>query len=200
MAGGLAALPVGRQSLACILRAEEAGELPLLRLSPPRCVPSLHCVSRGWKASSHLLPGPLLLLAIPDTGSGEKAAAKRRAARIPVGPAAFQPLPRPCARFSAAPGAFLLKSAISARPGRAAKGRAGTALQDHCHPHPALGFPAPLNPQASNKPFPRKSGHSCFFCHRFCCTKQNFKIQHLFQILYSHVTRRKERVLVAFRD
>lgn len=94
VAGGLAAPCVRRQRLACILGAEGAGELPLLRLSPPRCVRSLHCVSRGWKASSHLLPGPLPLLAIPDTGSGgrRRGSAGRPAPGQPRCPPASPPL------------------------------------------------------------------------------------------------------------
>lgn len=148
MAGGLAALPVGRQGLPCILGAEEAEELPLLRLSPPRCVRSLHCVSRGWKASSHLLPGPLPLLAIPDTGSGGQEAGKRRAARTPAGPAAaLQPGPRPApASLPLAPLFFTLKSGTSARPGGAGEGRPGAALQG------PPGFPAPRGNRGRKTP------------------------------------------------
>lgn len=34
----------------------------------------------------------------------------------------------------------------------------------------------------------------------FCSNKKNLKVQHLFQILYRHIMRRKHNVLVAFRD
>lgn len=197
MAGGLVALSVGRQSLACILGAEEAGELPLLRLSPPRCVRSLHCVSRGWKASSHLLPGPLPLLAIPDTGSGGKEAGKRRAARTPAGPAALQPRPALRSLLSRSRRLFTLESGTSARPGRDGKGRAGAALQA------PPGFPGgtgAAKPPAIKETVAQGIRTLLLCCCRFCCTKQDLKRQHLFQILYSHVMRRKEGVSVAFRD
>lgn len=133
VAGGLAALSVGRQSLACILGAEEAGELPLLRLSPPRCVRSLHCVSRGWKASSHLLPGPLPLLAIPDTGSGGRRQGSAGqlapgAASLPSSLALTQRSLLSCSRRF-----FTLKSGTSGTPGRASEERADAEGQA---PHP----------------------------------------------------------------